>query len=200
MDINELKRRRDERYKAAIAKLEARPEHQQIIAACKASEETGAACLACNTARQAEEQAWKEFRALSMRSAVDIELVIARATAAERTAQSAIAERDALAATVNRLLGALAIARPMMNRIQHFTPYENELAAEKLVDDALAATPAQNLAAVKAAALRGLEPLMEICGDNCDEVVYWSEIQKVADRLERTAKGEQASGPGEGSR
>jgi hypothetical protein len=52
MDINELNKRRDERYKAAIERREATPEHQQIIAACKASEATGAACLACDILRR----------------------------------------------------------------------------------------------------------------------------------------------------
>jgi hypothetical protein len=196
MDINELNKRRDERYKAAIARREARPEHQQVISACKASEATGSACLACNTwkARAEKAETATASHALSEslcrdqlgRARSEVEHLIG---VLERTQ----AERDFLATTVERL-------RESLGRIMTTDESGNSMTwpqIDEMVRPLLASTPPQNLAACKAAALLELQAKVEV-QDNGDEVVPWFVVEEMAQNLERTAKGEQASGPGEG--
>jgi hypothetical protein len=136
--------------------------------------------------------------------ALERDIEIMRTQLAEAREEAATAGRNAkhyadkcieLEATVERMMEAF-------RRIMTTDKNGNLMKRQeifRIVRPFVTATPAANVAWIKAKALLGLKPLMEICGDNCDEVVYWSEIEAAAHDLLNPAgeevRGDQASDP-----
>jgi len=127
--------------------------------------------------------------------ALERDIEVMRTQLAEVREEAATAGRNAkhyadrcieLEATVERMMAAF---RRIMTTDENGNSMRwHEI--DEMVRPLLTATPAANVAWVKAQALLSLKPLMEICGDNCDEVVYWSEIEAAAHDLLNPAGAE----------